>query len=139
MIKNTIKNIKKINIHFLSAFTQMEQSDNVDFKANGTLTIDGTTKTLYFKEPAYKVETIIIYDNATASISTGNSILKFELQKTLENELKTQHGNIVIYTKLNKLLNNENQIFFEYKLSNSAKEEIGHFKITIHFEEIKDN
>ncbi len=124
---------KAINIHFLSDFIQMDNADKVDFKATGTITTKGSKKVLFFKEPAQNVETTITYDNETASIDTAHSILKFKLNEIVKNELKTQHGNFAVYTHLNKLINSDNQIFFEYKLSNEAKEEIGYFKITINF------
>ncbi len=125
---------KEISIHFLSAFIQMGNSDNVDFKAKGTITVEGSKKILFFKEPAQNIETTIIYDSQSASINTANSILNFKLNEAVKNELETQHGKFAIYTHLEKLINAENQIFFEYKLSNSAKEEIGSFKITINFQ-----
>ncbi len=125
--------MKKVNIHFLSSFKQMDNDDNVDFKSTGTIVQNDNETILKFKEALNDVETTIIYNDTKAKIHTGNSEFNFEIDKVIKNIMKTAHGEIIIFTNLKKLISDDTKVYLEYQLTNEVKESIGYFKITVSF------
>lgn len=120
-----------MTITFKSIYGKDDNKEEVIFTSHLDKWKDKDTNVLEFLEPSNNIKNRIDYNDQKISIYAGPTTIDLELGKEIKNNFVTDHGTIIIISKLEGLVITENNIEFQYTLNDKSGNLINNFKIKL--------